>query len=152
MIRAGWVRVSTLVIVVAFIAFSAGAGIAIRWQKDEVIAVVLVRRGFGGFVPSDGSSIGNVWNKSEVKPVLLLKPGIGGFESHEGFSIGNTWQKGDVLLVMLVEVGSEGFVPLRPLDSKPMTQPSMEARKAGGHSQPNVMKGTAADKFDIGKS
>lgn len=67
MIRVGCVRISTLAIVVAFIAFSAGAAIAIRWQKDEVIAVVLVRPGIGGFVPSDGSSIGNVWNKSEVK-------------------------------------------------------------------------------------
>ena len=90
-----------------------GAAIGVSWTKSEVIPVVIVKPGIGGFKPVDGSSIGNTWPKSEVKPVLLLKPSIGGFKPREGTSIGNTWRKEDVLPVMLVEPSAGGFVPLR---------------------------------------
>jgi hypothetical protein len=37
-----------------------------------------------------GTAIGVSWSKSEVIPVVLVKPGIGGFEPADGSSIGNT--------------------------------------------------------------
>jgi len=94
-----------------------GAGIAISWRKSEVVPVVIVKPGIGGFEPVEGSSIGNTWPKSEVKPVLLTKPGIGGFEPREGSSIGNTWRKDEILPVMLVEPSAGGFVPVGLLSS-----------------------------------
>jgi hypothetical protein len=120
-----------LAVAVGAISIPVGAGIAIRWQKDEVIPVVLVKPGIGGFVPSEGSSIGNTWPKSQVKPVLLVKPGIGGFEPREGLSIGNTWTKGDVLPVMLVEPAADGFVSLHLLDSQPAAEPGVRQRLGG---------------------
>ncbi|HMD84037.1 MAG TPA: hypothetical protein VKO18_04980 [Terriglobia bacterium] len=93
--------------------FAAGAAIGISWGKSEVIPVVLVKPGIGGFQPTDGSPIGNTWSRQEVKPVLLVKPGIAGFEPAQGFSIGNTWSRGDVIPVALTEPSATGFVPLQ---------------------------------------
>lgn len=98
-------------------ALAIGAAIGATWTKSEVIPVVLVKPGIGGFVPVEGSSIGNTWSKSKVKPVLLVKPGIAGFVPREGISIGNTWSNQDVLPVMLVEPSAAGFVPLRIITS-----------------------------------
>jgi hypothetical protein len=88
---------------------AAGAAIGMNWTKSEVIPVVLVKPGIGGFVPMEGTSIGNTWSKETVKPVLLVKPGIGGFEPVEGVSIGNYWSKNDVIPVVLTEPGINGF-------------------------------------------
>lgn len=95
-----------------------GAAIGISWNKTDVIPVVLVKPGIGGFEPVEGSSIGNRWQKSEVKPVVLVKPGIGGFEPREGSSIGNRWSEDELIAVILVEPSSGGFVPLRMLSSE----------------------------------
>jgi hypothetical protein len=92
-----------------------GAAIGISWTKSQVVPVVLVKPGIGGFEPVDGISIGNAWPKSEVKAVLLVKPGIGGFVPREGISIGNTWGGQDILPVMLVEPSVGGFIPLHLL-------------------------------------
>jgi hypothetical protein len=97
------------------VAFVAGATVGAEWQKKEVVPVVLVKPGIGGFEPSDGTSIGNTWPKSAVRPVLLVKPAIGGFEPVEGSSIGNSWQKEAVIPVMLVEPNGLSFVPLQRL-------------------------------------
>lgn len=94
-----------------------GAAIGVSWNKSNVIPVILVKPGIGGFEPVDGSSIGNTWPKSEVKPVLLVKPGIGGFEPREGMTIGNSWPKDDILPVMLVEPSVGGFIPLQTLSN-----------------------------------
>jgi hypothetical protein len=88
---------------------AAGAAIGTNWPKSEVIPVVMVKPGIGGFVPTEGTSIGNTWTKEEVKPVLLVKPGIGGFEPVEGLSIGNTWSKGEVTPVTLTQPSINGF-------------------------------------------
>ena len=69
--------------------FAIGALVGVTWTKSEVIPVVIVEPGIGGFKPMTGSSIGNRWFKSLVKPVLLVKPGIGGFVPLKGSSIGN---------------------------------------------------------------
>jgi hypothetical protein len=88
---------------------AAGTAIGLNWSKSEVIPVVLVKPGIGGFVPTEGSSIGNTWSKDEVKPVLLVKPGIGGFEPVEGLSIGNTWSKEQIVAVALTQPSVNGF-------------------------------------------
>ena len=107
-----WSRIGSIAITVHFLiavsALTMGAAKGISWKKSQVIPVVLVKPGIGGFVPVEGSSIGNTWSKSEVKPVLLVKPGIGGFVPREGSSIGNTWRNEDVLPVMLVESSAGG--------------------------------------------
>ena len=95
-----------------------GGAVGISWSKSEVIPVILVKPGIGGFEPVDGSSIGNIWRKSEVKPVLLLKPGIAGFVPRDGLSIGNYWSKQEVLPVMLVEPSIGGFAPLHLVSSE----------------------------------
>jgi len=56
-----------------------GTAIGITWTKSEVVPVIIVKPGIGGFVPTEGSSIGSTWLKSEVKAVILVKPGIGAF-------------------------------------------------------------------------
>mgnify|MGYP001287666710 CR=1 FL=1 len=112
-----WSRIGSIATTVPFLmavsALTMGAAIGISWTKSQVIPVVLVKPGIGGFVPVEGSPIGNTWSKSEVKPVLLVKPGIDGFVPREGISIGNTWRNEDVLPVILVEPSAGGFVPLR---------------------------------------
>jgi hypothetical protein len=92
MIRTPYKRLSAVatVVVLAVVIFATGATVGITWRKAEVIPVVLVKPGIGGFEPVEGSSIGNTWPKSEVKPVLLVKPGIVGFEPREGSTIGNS--------------------------------------------------------------
>ena len=109
--------VGSLLLIVGVCAFTAGAVVGVSWTKAEVIPVVLVKPGIGGFVPTEGIIVGNTWQKSDVRPVLLLKPGIGGFEPRDGLSIGNTWSKADVLPVVLVEPAASDFVPLHLLSS-----------------------------------
>jgi hypothetical protein len=94
---------------VAAASMATGATVGMNWPKSEVIPVVLVEPGIGGFVPTQGTSIGNTWTKEQVKPVLLVKPGIGGFEPVEGMSIGNTWSKGEVTAVTLTQPSVSGF-------------------------------------------
>lgn len=118
--HASWLIVLALVTV----SFAGGAAVGVTWNRDEIIPVVLVKPGIGGFEPSEGSSIDNTWTKSQVKPVLLVKPGIGGFEPREEISIGNTWRKSDVLPVMLVESGANGFIPLRLITSTASSRPA----------------------------
>jgi hypothetical protein len=96
---------------------AAGTTIGLNWPKSEVVPVVLVKPGIGGFVPSDGTSIGNTWSKQAVKPVLLVKPGIGGFEPIDGMSIGNHWSKEDVIPVVLTDPGINGFSPIDSSDT-----------------------------------
>jgi len=91
---------------------AAGTVLGLIWSKSEVVPVVLVKPGIGGFVPTERSSIGNTWSKDAVKPVLLVKPGIGGFEPVDGMSIGNHWSKDDVVAVVLTQPGSGGFTPM----------------------------------------
>lgn len=98
-----------VLLVTAASSLAAGTAIGLFWPKSEVIPVVLVKPGIGGFVPTEGSSIGNTWSKEAVKPVLLVKPGIGGFEPVEGLSIGNHWNKDEVIPVALTEPGINGF-------------------------------------------
>jgi hypothetical protein len=98
-----------VLLVTAASSLAAGTAIGLNWPKSEVIPVVLVKPGIGGFVPTEGSSIGNTWSKEAVKPVLLVKPGIGGFEPVEGLSIGNHWSKDEVIPVSLTEPGINGF-------------------------------------------
>ena len=105
----------TIPLLIATCGVTLGTTIGITWTKSEVIPVILVKPGIGGFEPVEGSSIGNIWSKSEVKPVLLVKPGIAGFEPREGISIGNTWNKEEIMPVMLVEPYTSGFIPLRIL-------------------------------------
>jgi hypothetical protein len=93
--------------------FATGAAIGIIWEKSQVIPVVLVKPGIGGFEPIEGSSVGNIWSRQEVKPVLVVKPGIVGFEPAQGFSVGNTWSRSDVIPVALAEPSATGFVPLQ---------------------------------------
>lgn len=95
----------------------AGAVIGTAWNRSEVIPVVLVKPGIGGFVPTEGTSIGNTWSKDEVKAVLLVKPGIAAFEPVEGTSIGNQWSKGDVIAVVLTEPSGDGFSPMEISES-----------------------------------
>jgi hypothetical protein len=100
---------------IAATSLATGAAIGISWSKSEVIPVVLVKPGIGGFEPTEGSSIGNTWTKDEVKAVVLVTPGIGGFQPTEGSSIGNIWPKDETVPVMLVEPTVSGFVPSRAL-------------------------------------
>ena len=93
---------------------AAGTAIGMNWSKSEVIPVVLVKPGYGGFVPSEGSPVGNTWSKEAVRPVLLVKPGVGGFEPVEGMSIGNHWSKDEVTPVALTEPGINGFSAVGP--------------------------------------
>lgn len=92
--------------------FAGGAVIGANWSKSEVVPIVLVKPGLGGFVPNDGSSIGNTWSKEEVKPVLLVKPGLVGFEPVEGTSIGNIWAKDQVIPVTITQPDANGFSPI----------------------------------------
>jgi hypothetical protein len=123
-LRGIWATAIALPVVVATSGLAVGAAIGVSWSKSEVIPVVLVKPGIGGFEPVDGSSIGNMWPKSEVKAVLLVKPGIGGFEPREGNSIGNYWSKDGVLPVMLVEPSTGAFVPLQSLSGSSGSYPS----------------------------
>jgi hypothetical protein len=119
----------TLVIGVCGLAM--GGAVGISWRKSEVIPVILVKPGIGGFEQVEGSSIGNTWRKSEVKPVLLLKPGIGGFEPREGLSIGNYWAKQEVLPVMLVEPSIGGFAPLHLVSSEDPSATEVQSGTSG---------------------
>jgi hypothetical protein len=114
-------RIRTTVVMIPMLigvcAFTTGAALGISWKKNDVIPVVLVKPGIGGFEPIEEGSIGNTWRKSDVKPVLLVKPGIGGFEPREGSTIGNRWSKDELVPVMLVEPSIGGFIPLRMLSS-----------------------------------
>jgi hypothetical protein len=93
--------------------FAAGAQYGISWTSSQVVPVVLVKPGIGGFVPMEGATIGNTWIKSDVKPVLIVKPGIGGFEPVDGMSIGNTFSKDAIIPVTLVQPDVAGrFSPL----------------------------------------
>lgn len=100
---------------IAATSLATGAAIGISWSKSDVIPVVLVKPGIGGFEPIEGSSIGNTWTKDEVKAVVLVTPGIGGFQPTEGSSIGNVWPKDQTVPVMLVEPSVSGFVPSHAL-------------------------------------
>lgn len=118
------VRVITLMVplLIGVCALTVGAAIGISWKKTDVIAVVVVKPGVGGFEPVEGSSIGNMWQKSDVKPVVLVKPDIGGFEPLEGSSTGNLWRRDELVAVMLVEPSTSGFIPLRKLGNKDATK------------------------------
>lgn len=104
-----------LCVLVGATGLAAGAVIGINWSKSEVMPVVLVKPGIGGFEPIEGSSVGNTWTKDEVKAVVLVAPGIGGFQPTGGSSIDNIWTKDETVPVMLVEPSISGFVPLRSL-------------------------------------
>lgn len=117
LLRKIWVGAVAIPIISGVVGLASGAAIAVSWSKSNVIPVVLVKPGIGGFEPVDGSSIGNMWSKSDVKAVLLVKPGIAGFEPREGVSIGNFWSKDNVLPVMLVEPSGGGFIPLQTLSN-----------------------------------
>jgi hypothetical protein len=74
-----------------------------RWQRSQVVPVVLVKPSLGSFVPVDGSSLDGSWTKNEVVPMCQVRPGIGGFQPVDGMSIGNKWSKGSVDAVVLVK-------------------------------------------------
>lgn len=98
----------------AIVVFASGAfGVAVGyiWSKEDVLPVVLVKPGIGGFVPAEGSSIGNMWRKNEVRPMVIVKPGVGGFIPTAGTSVGNTWNRTAVLPIVFVKPGSGGFIP-----------------------------------------
>jgi hypothetical protein len=98
----------------AIVVFASGAlGVAVgyTWSKEEVLPVVLVKPGIGGFVPSEGSPIGNTWSKIDVRPMVIVKPGVGGFVPATGTSVGNTWNRTAVLPIVFVNPGLGGFVP-----------------------------------------
>jgi len=117
-----------------------GAAIGVVWSRSEVIPVVLVKPGIGGFEPVEGSSIGNTWSKSQVKAVLLVKPGIASFEPREGTSIGNSWQKEDVLPVMLVEPSAGSFIPLRAIaDDHPSISPKERTKLHAGEQDDSTV-------------
>jgi len=133
-----WAAAIAFPFVVAASGLAVGAAIGDSWRKSEVIPVILVKPGIGGFEPVDGSSIGNIWSKSDVKAVLLVKPGIGGFEPREGNSIGNYWNKDGVLPVMLVEPSTGGFVPLQSLTESSGSYPSPSAGEAASRATPTT--------------
>lgn len=149
-----WAAAIACPFVVAASSLAVGAGIDLSWRKPEVIPVVLVKPGIGGFEPVDGSSIGNIWSKSDVKAVLLVKPGIGGFEPREGTSIGNYWNKDGVLPVMLVEPSTSGFVPLRSLAESSSSYPSSPAAESSRPASttapalPNIIESQIDGDFD----
>ncbi len=115
-----------------------GAAVGVSWSKPNVIPVVLVKPGIGGFEPVDGGSIGNIWSKTDVKAVLLVKPGIGGFEPREGVSIGNYWSKDNVLPVMLVEPSGGGFIPLQTLSNGGEPNSSSQLNESQHVTSPNA--------------
>lgn len=49
-----------------------------RWERAQVVPIVLVRPSLGSFVPEQGSSIDASWSKSEVVPMCQVKLVIGG--------------------------------------------------------------------------
>jgi hypothetical protein len=126
--------------------FVAGVG-ADRWVRSEVIPVVVVESGIGGFKPIEGSSIGNTWTKSQVKPVVLVKPGIGGLVPLEGSSIGNTWAKNEVLPVALLESSSGGFAPLFTLRAGGDSAPTAD-QSGKGSSSPSLIEGKVDGEFE----
>jgi hypothetical protein len=130
---------------------AAGAAVGVVWSRSEVIPVVLVKPGIGGFEPIDGSVIGNRWTKDQVKAVILIKPGISGFEPREGTTIGNTWRKDDVLPVMLVEPSASSFVPLRVIGDEQNPYSTQQKPGAGGHTDvsasPSVIEDQIAGEF-----
>ena len=149
-----WAAAIAFPFVVAASSLAVGAAIDLSWRRSEVIPVVLVKPGIGGFEPVDGSSIGNIWSKSDVKAVLLVKAGIGGFEPREGTSIGNYWNKDGVIPVMLVEPSTGGFVPLRSLTESSGSYPSSAAIESSRPApttvpaSPNVIESQIDSDFD----
>lgn len=129
---------------------SAGTVIGTSWNRSEVIPVVLVKPGIGGFEPIEGASIGNTWSKDEVKAVLLVKPGIGGFEPVEGTSIGNEWNKEDVIAAALTEPNGNSFAPIELSEA---TGAGVDQTTAGplasaGGTGPSVIEGQVDGEFD----
>jgi hypothetical protein len=74
----------------------------VRWDKRDVIPIVLVKPYLGSFAPVEGFSLTR-WNKDEVTPVCLLKPGIVDFVPAQGSSIGISWGKDDVNAMVLTK-------------------------------------------------
>ena len=83
----------------------------IRWQKSEVLPIVIVEPLLGRFKPKDGSSLQGNWSKDEVTPMCLVKPVIGGFVPLEGPSIGYKWTKDEVKPFVPVKYSVGGFAP-----------------------------------------
>ena len=93
--RSCWIVVAVPVLV-AICSLAVGAAIGVSWTRSDVIPLVLVRPGIGGFEPVEDSSIGNTWRRSEVKVVVLVKPGIVDFEPLEASAsatTGGRWTK-----------------------------------------------------------
>ena len=44
------------------------------WEKKEVVPVVIVKPGVGGFIPVEGKSANIKWGKNEVRPIVILTP------------------------------------------------------------------------------
>jgi hypothetical protein len=87
------------------------AQIGLSWAKAQVVPVVLVEPGIGGFRPIEGTPIGNSWRKDEVTPMCRVKPAIGGFVPIEGNTIGNVWRKDQVRPMIPVKPSMGAFVP-----------------------------------------
>jgi hypothetical protein len=82
-----------------------------RWQRSQVVPVVLDKPSLGYFVPVDGSSFDGSWTKDQIVPMCEVKPGIGGFVPVDGSSIGNTWPRQNVEPVVLVKPYLGEFAP-----------------------------------------
>jgi hypothetical protein len=121
-----------------------GATATQLWEKGELIPVVLVKPGIGGFEPIEGSAIGNRWSKDKVKPVVLLKPELGGFVPTEGTSIGNRWTKDEVTAVVVVEPVAGGFTPYGSSRSGAAASDFTDSRKP---AEPAVIESTVDGEF-----
>jgi hypothetical protein len=98
------------VLIAAVVAVNLGAASQLRWNKEEVIPVCLVKGVIGGFDPINGNPIGNRWNKKEVLPICEVTTGIGGFVPVNGNTIGNAWTKAEVKPFVVVTPHGTGFI------------------------------------------
>lgn len=143
-----YVRLISVGVLFAVAIFAAGAAVGIRWSREAVVPVVLVKPDIGGFTPTEGSSVGNHWSKDEVKAVVLLKPGIGDFVPREGSSVGNRWAKDEVSAVVLVEPSLGGFVPLQALSADTSEASIASPPAVAGVSTAPVVESTVDGDFE----
>lgn len=80
-----------------------------RWQRSEVVAVVLVKPDLSGFIPVDGTFLDGSWSKNQVVPMCPVKPDITGFVPTNGTSIGNSWMKSQVRAIVFVKPSLGSF-------------------------------------------
>jgi hypothetical protein len=102
------------IVVGVLIGFGVEAVVAqpsVRWNKSEVLPIVIVEPTMGLFRPKDGSAMQASWGKDEVTPMCLVKPRVGGFVPVEASPLGDTWTKDEVKPYLPVKYSMGVFVP-----------------------------------------